>query len=161
MSIIHLVNGLRFMIKSNHALILNRLHQMQQAPYYATAKEELALAEQTILDLELELTQSKELIDRGNDDESFHRKRIGELEESLILADTSYRTEIANQNILIDQLKIDKQRLMEDFLVQTRKVIDLAEALQQYSDRRQCPECNSGSRHCGWCSIGILINKGQ
>lgn len=40
------------MIKSNHALILNRLHQMQQAPYYATAKEELALAEQTILDLE-------------------------------------------------------------------------------------------------------------
>lgn len=39
-------------IKSNHALILNRLHQMQQAPYYATAKEELALAQQVILDLE-------------------------------------------------------------------------------------------------------------
>ena len=39
-------------MKSNYALILNRLVQMQRAPYYATAREELALAEQTIVELE-------------------------------------------------------------------------------------------------------------
>jgi hypothetical protein len=39
-------------IKSNYALILNRLAQMQRAPYYATGREELALAEQTIVELE-------------------------------------------------------------------------------------------------------------
>jgi hypothetical protein len=39
-------------IKSSHALLLNRLAEMQRAPYYATARNELALAEQTILDLE-------------------------------------------------------------------------------------------------------------
>jgi len=42
-------------IKSKHTLILNRLHQMQQAPYYATAREELALAESTIVQLEAEI----------------------------------------------------------------------------------------------------------
>ena len=46
-------------IKSAHALILNRLNQMQSAPYYATAKEELALAETTIVELERELAQAK------------------------------------------------------------------------------------------------------
>jgi hypothetical protein len=39
-------------IKSAHALILNRLHEMQRAPYYATARDELALAESTIVQLE-------------------------------------------------------------------------------------------------------------
>lgn len=39
-------------IKSAHSLILNRLNQMQRAPYYATAHDELALAEQTIVDQE-------------------------------------------------------------------------------------------------------------
>jgi len=42
-------------IKSKHALILNRLHQMQREPRYATALEELALAESTIVELEAEL----------------------------------------------------------------------------------------------------------
>lgn len=35
-------------IKSAHSLILNRLNQMQRAPYYATAHDELALAECSI-----------------------------------------------------------------------------------------------------------------
>ena len=42
-------------IKSKHALILNRLHQMQREPRYATALEELALAESTIVELEAEI----------------------------------------------------------------------------------------------------------
>lgn len=39
-------------IKSDHALILNRLSEMQRAPCYATIIDELALAEQTIVHLE-------------------------------------------------------------------------------------------------------------
>lgn len=49
------------MIKSNYASILNRLHEMQQAPYYATAKEALSLAEQTIVDLETKLAAACEI----------------------------------------------------------------------------------------------------
>ena len=45
-------------IKSAHSLILNRLHQMQMAPYYATAREELAMAEATILQLEREASNA-------------------------------------------------------------------------------------------------------
>jgi hypothetical protein len=37
---------------SNYADILNRLVQMQRAPYYATARGDLALAEKTIAELE-------------------------------------------------------------------------------------------------------------
>lgn len=46
-------------IPSKHALILNRLCEMQRAPYYATAREELALAESTILQLERELSHAQ------------------------------------------------------------------------------------------------------
>ena len=44
-------------IKSDHARLLNRLAEMQRVPYYATARCELALAEQTILQLEAENTK--------------------------------------------------------------------------------------------------------
>jgi len=78
------------MIKSNHALILNRLHEMQQAPYYATAKEELALAEQTILDLE---------------------------------QCARYESDVAEQAIQeMNRVKEENKRLMEDVVVQTRKI---------------------------------------
>lgn len=46
-------------IKSAHALILNRLSEMQRAPYYATARDELALAETTIVHLEQENARLK------------------------------------------------------------------------------------------------------
>lgn len=48
------------MIKTDHALLLNRLAQMQRAPCYATAKEELALAEATILQLERRLNEARD-----------------------------------------------------------------------------------------------------
>ena len=47
-------------IKSAHALLLSRLAEMQRAPYYATARDELALAEKTILQLESEVSKLKE-----------------------------------------------------------------------------------------------------
>lgn len=46
-------------IKSAHALILNRLAEMQRAPYYTTARDALALAEKTILQLETEVSELK------------------------------------------------------------------------------------------------------
>jgi chromosome segregation ATPase len=46
-------------IKSNHALILNRLAEMQRVAYYATARDELALAESTIVKLERELAAAQ------------------------------------------------------------------------------------------------------
>ncbi len=49
-------------IKSEHALILNRLSEMQRAPYYASAREEHKLAEQTILTLERELAEARKVI---------------------------------------------------------------------------------------------------
>jgi len=42
--------------KSAHALILNTLVAMQRAPYYATVREDLALAESVIVQLEAENT---------------------------------------------------------------------------------------------------------
>lgn len=46
-------------IKSAHAPLLNRLHQMQQSPYYAIARTDLANAERTILQLESEVIELK------------------------------------------------------------------------------------------------------
>lgn len=43
-------------IKSNHALLLNRLAEMQRASYYATAKDELGMAEKAIVHLEAALS---------------------------------------------------------------------------------------------------------
>lgn len=48
-------------IKSDHALILNRLHQMQHALPYASVREELSLAETTILQLEQEVRRLKQM----------------------------------------------------------------------------------------------------
>lgn len=47
-------------MKSNHALILNRLVEMQQVPYYSCVREELALAESTIVQLERKLAACRE-----------------------------------------------------------------------------------------------------
>lgn len=49
-------------IKSKHALILNRLAEMQRAPYYATARTELQTAEQTIVELERGLDGSRRIL---------------------------------------------------------------------------------------------------
>jgi hypothetical protein len=46
-------------IRSQHAELLNRLDQMQQAPYYATARSTLAQAEAVIVRLEQENAQLK------------------------------------------------------------------------------------------------------
>lgn len=55
-------------IKSAHSLILNRLHQMQATPYYASAREELGLAESTIVGLEREIARlTKERDEARND----------------------------------------------------------------------------------------------
>ncbi len=43
-------------MRSKYAELLNRLDAMQQAPYYATARETLADAERTIVALETALT---------------------------------------------------------------------------------------------------------
>jgi len=42
-------------MRSKYAELLNRLDAMQQAPYYATARETLADAERTIVALETAL----------------------------------------------------------------------------------------------------------
>lgn len=44
-------------MRSKYAELLNRLDAMQQAPYYATARETLADAERTIVALETALTE--------------------------------------------------------------------------------------------------------
>lgn len=44
-------------MRSKYAELLNRLDAMQQAPYYATARETLADAERTIVALEAALTE--------------------------------------------------------------------------------------------------------
>lgn len=51
-------------IKSAHSLILNRLHQMQTAPCYASAREELGLAESTIVELEDEVKRLREELNK-------------------------------------------------------------------------------------------------
>ena len=47
-------------MKSQFANILNRLAQMQLSPYYATAKDDLAMAENTIWQLEAGLNELQE-----------------------------------------------------------------------------------------------------
>jgi len=54
-------------IKSDHARLLNRLAEMQRVPYYATARCELALAEQTILQLEAENAKLKTAANAGEE----------------------------------------------------------------------------------------------
>lgn len=44
-------------VKSEHAFILNRLHQMQQTAYYSTANSYLALAESTIVQQEAAIAE--------------------------------------------------------------------------------------------------------
>lgn len=53
-------------IPSAHSLILNRLHQMQQAPYYATAREELSLAESTIVQQEQQIATLQRELDAAS-----------------------------------------------------------------------------------------------
>ena len=47
-------------IKTQHAELLNRLDQMQQSPYYATARSVLAQAESLIVEQEAELQRLRQ-----------------------------------------------------------------------------------------------------
>ncbi len=49
--------------KSGYATLLNRLSEMQEAPYYATAKQTLAAAEAVIFDLEQKCEHRQAQID--------------------------------------------------------------------------------------------------
>ncbi len=51
------------MIQSKHALILNRLHEMQRLEIYASVRGELKLAEETIVSLEKEVNELKKDIE--------------------------------------------------------------------------------------------------
>jgi hypothetical protein len=51
-------------MKSNYAHILNRLAEMQLVPYYATARQDLALAEETIVELEKKCNYLQAKLDR-------------------------------------------------------------------------------------------------
>ena len=51
-------------VKSNYANLLNRLVEMQDAPYYATAKETLVLAEVAITSLEERLNAANGKLER-------------------------------------------------------------------------------------------------
>lgn len=51
-------NSLTSMIKSPRAALLNRLSEMQEAPYYATARDTLAQAERAIVQLESEVERA-------------------------------------------------------------------------------------------------------
>lgn len=51
-------------VKSNYANLLNRLLGMQDAPYYATAKETLVLAEVAITSLEERLNAAEGKLER-------------------------------------------------------------------------------------------------
>jgi hypothetical protein len=51
-------------MKSNYAHILNRLEEMRRSPYYAVARLELALAEESIVELETKCNYLQAKVDR-------------------------------------------------------------------------------------------------
>lgn len=66
--------------KSNYALLLNRLAEMQRVAYYATAKQELGMAEQAIVKLERELAAATERAEKAEKEV----KRVCDLHKALM-----------------------------------------------------------------------------
>lgn len=141
-------------IKSAHALILNRLAEMQRGTYYAVARDELKMAEETIVSLERELTTIRDELKRRDAQiatlkiiaasEQELLVRISELEETNRLGSEGFESLKADYRALQGELtagRVEAERCHLRVRGELSESCPFCNAIGGTGRNQECPMC--------------------